>query len=102
MASPPLYLGVDIGGTKVAAGLVNAAGEIVYKTRVPMVSNQDAETGFAAAGKSASRKAGRGPRSFPKACSGFHGWTAKPGRRAACRTGFPEGLVHTTHGRLHG
>ena len=48
VASTPLYLGVDIGGTKVAAGLVNAAGEIVYKTRVPMVSNKDAETGFAA------------------------------------------------------
>ncbi|MGA2434609.1 MAG: ROK family protein [Bryobacteraceae bacterium] len=29
-------LGIDIGGTKVAAGLVNAAGEILFKTRVPM------------------------------------------------------------------
>jgi glucokinase len=48
VASTPLYLGVDIGGTKVAAGLVTAAGEIVYKTRVPMVSTKDAETGYAA------------------------------------------------------
>ena len=32
-----LVLGVDIGGTKVAAGLVNEAGEILSKTRVPMV-----------------------------------------------------------------
>ncbi len=31
-----LVLGVDIGGTKVAVGLVNARGEIVFKTRVPM------------------------------------------------------------------
>lgn len=34
--SDKLVLGVDIGGTKVAAGLVNGAGEIVAKTRVPM------------------------------------------------------------------
>ena len=31
-----LVLGVDIGGTKVAAGLVNADGEIVFSARVPM------------------------------------------------------------------
>jgi len=31
-------LGVDIGGTKVAAGPVNAAGEILSKVRVPMVA----------------------------------------------------------------
>jgi glucokinase len=31
-----LVLGVDIGGTKVAAGLVNASGEIVHSARVPM------------------------------------------------------------------
>jgi glucokinase len=29
-------IGVDIGGTKVAAGLVNASGEILYSARVPM------------------------------------------------------------------
>jgi glucokinase len=34
--SDKLVLGVDIGGTKVAAGLVNSAGEIVAKARVPM------------------------------------------------------------------
>jgi glucokinase len=32
-------IGVDIGGTKVAAGLVNAAGEITHQTRTPMVAN---------------------------------------------------------------
>jgi glucokinase len=30
------FLGVDIGGTKVAAGLVNARGELVHKERKPM------------------------------------------------------------------
>ncbi len=35
--SDSLYLGVDIGGTKVAAGLVNGQGEILCKTRVLMI-----------------------------------------------------------------
>jgi glucokinase len=39
-------IGVDIGGTKVAAGLVNDAGEISEVMRVPMVSDGDAETGL--------------------------------------------------------
>lgn len=34
----PIYLGVDIGGTKVAAGLVDSHGNILSKTRVPMPS----------------------------------------------------------------
>jgi len=33
-----VYLGVDIGGTKVASGLVDARGNILSKTRVPMPS----------------------------------------------------------------
>lgn len=33
-----VYLGVDIGGTKVAAGLVDARGNILSKTRIPMPS----------------------------------------------------------------
>jgi len=41
------FIGVDIGGTKVAAGLVNAAGEISRQTRAPMVAN-DAAAGLAA------------------------------------------------------
>ena len=40
-------IGVDVGGTKVAAGLVNAAGEITRQTRTPMVAN-DAAAGLAA------------------------------------------------------
>jgi glucokinase len=31
-----LALGVDIGGTKVAAGIVNSQGQLLFKTRVPM------------------------------------------------------------------
>jgi len=43
-----MIIGVDIGGTKVAAALVAADGEIRQKTRVPMVSTGDAAMGFAA------------------------------------------------------
>jgi glucokinase len=39
-------LGVDIGGTKVAAGLVNDAGEILSHVRVPMIASGSAEEGF--------------------------------------------------------
>ena len=43
-----MIVGVDIGGTKVAAALVTGDGEIRQKTRVPMVSTGDAAAGFAA------------------------------------------------------
>ena len=43
-----LLLGIDIGGTKVAAGLVNHVGEIVFKTRNPMNPRGTAEEGLAA------------------------------------------------------
>jgi glucokinase len=42
-----LLIGVDVGGTKVAAGLVDDAGRISCQTRVPMVAN-DAAAGLAA------------------------------------------------------
>jgi len=46
-SDPNNYLiGVDIGGTKVAAGFVNHAGEITHVTRVPMVSDSDAAAGL--------------------------------------------------------
>lgn len=41
------FIGVDVGGTKVAAGLVNSAGEITHQTRTPMAAS-DAAAGFAA------------------------------------------------------
>jgi glucokinase len=39
-------LGIDIGGTKVAAGLVDAGGVILIQTRAPMIANGTAEAGF--------------------------------------------------------
>jgi glucokinase len=42
-----MIVGIDIGGTKVAAGLVDAAGVITHKSRIPMVSTGDAAAGFA-------------------------------------------------------
>jgi glucokinase len=44
----PWIIGVDVGGTKVAAGLVNHHGEILKQTRVPMNSHGTAAEGFAA------------------------------------------------------
>jgi len=40
------FVGVDVGGTKVAAGLVNAEGEIAAQIRVPMISNGTPESGL--------------------------------------------------------
>jgi glucokinase len=42
------FVGVDIGGTKVAAGLVAANGEIASHVRVPMVANSSAQDGVEA------------------------------------------------------
>ena len=39
-------IGVDVGGTKVAAGFVNNAGEISEVVRVKMVSDADAAAGL--------------------------------------------------------
>ena len=43
-----LVVGVDIGGTKVAAGLVDGNGKIKTQTRTPMVANAEANDGLAA------------------------------------------------------
>lgn len=43
-----LILGVDIGGTKIAAGLVDREGKIVRQIRHPMVANVSAEVGLEA------------------------------------------------------
>jgi glucokinase len=47
-AAGTLSLGVDIGGTKVAAGLMDVGGVIVFQTRVPMSARDSAEAGFRA------------------------------------------------------
>lgn len=39
-------MGVDIGGTKVAAGLVDASGEISSQVREPMIANSSAQEGL--------------------------------------------------------
>jgi len=41
------FVGVDVGGTKVAAGLVDSSGKITRQTRTPMVAT-DAVAGLAA------------------------------------------------------
>jgi glucokinase len=43
-----VFVGVDIGGTKVAAGLVDSNGEILSHERVPMISNSTAQDGLSA------------------------------------------------------
>ena len=45
------YLGVDIGGTKVAVGVVDDCGKILSQTRTPMAANGTAEAGFEAVDK---------------------------------------------------
>jgi len=47
-ASGSVALGVDIGGTKVAAGLVDAEGAILFQTRVAMPARGSAAEGFGA------------------------------------------------------
>lgn len=46
--SDGLVIGVDIGGTKVAAGLVDASGKILCHSRNPMVADGTAARGLAA------------------------------------------------------
>jgi glucokinase len=46
--SEPLILGLDVGGTKVAAGLVDPRGQIITRLRRPMVAHKSAEDGLAA------------------------------------------------------
>ena len=41
-------IGVDIGGTKIAAGLVDSAGHIRYQIRTPMVAGNGAASGMLA------------------------------------------------------
>jgi glucokinase len=45
--SEGFVIGVDVGGTKVAAGLVDLEGKILSQTRTPMMANGDAARGLA-------------------------------------------------------
>jgi glucokinase len=69
IADDALVVGVDIGGTKIAAGLVNERGEIQRHTRAPMMATGSAADGLTAvtsaiealfAGDPAARKLVRG------------------------------------------
>ena len=50
-SNEPTYVGVDIGGTKVAAGLVTPRGQILSKVRVPMASREGEAAGLQAVEK---------------------------------------------------
>jgi glucokinase len=41
-----LAIGVDVGGTKIAAGIVRSDGQVLARTRHAMVANDTAEAGF--------------------------------------------------------
>lgn len=43
-----LVIGVDVGGTKVAAGVVNEHGKILSQVRLPMVADKDGAAGLRA------------------------------------------------------
>jgi glucokinase len=47
-ATPTIALGVDIGGTKVAAGVVDSEGNILFQTRVAMAARGSAAEGLRA------------------------------------------------------
>ncbi len=53
-------MGVDIGGTKVAAGLVDANGEITSQVREPMIANSSAQEGLNAVLSAIARVLARG------------------------------------------
>jgi len=57
-----LFIGVDVGGTKVAAGLVNDEGEIGSHLRVPMIANGSASDGLGAVLSAISELLGEGTR----------------------------------------
>lgn len=46
LSASDYIMGVDIGGTKVAAGLIDSTGSIISQRRVPMISNVDAAAGL--------------------------------------------------------
>ena len=56
-------IGVDIGGTKVAAGLVDCHGEIGANVRMPMTSHGDAAAGFHAVTEAIDSLIGADPQS---------------------------------------
>ncbi len=41
---PPFYLGIDVGGTKIAAAVVDSAGRVLSVNRIATAGNDDAES----------------------------------------------------------
>jgi len=66
------FIGVDVGGTKVAAGLVDSSGRITHQTRVPMAA-ADAVAGLAAVTSAIDsvRQAFRGDAALKSSISGI-------------------------------
>jgi len=60
-----LFVGVDVGGTKVAAGLVDRNGEIKTQIRTPMVANGTAADGLAAVASALDLLFARDPQARP-------------------------------------
>ena len=38
-----IFIGVDIGGTKIASGLISESGQVISRARVPMIADRTAE-----------------------------------------------------------
>jgi glucokinase len=64
-------LGVDIGGTKIAAGVVDESGAILQQIRVPMVANAGADAGLAAVVSAVRTVADKLGTPLPKAIRGI-------------------------------
>jgi len=63
-----LIIGVDVGGTKVAAGVVDAGGVIQRQVREPMVSDRDAEAGLEAVRRAIDALLDTGEKKSAKIC----------------------------------
>ncbi len=61
MSAGGTFLGVDIGGTKVAVGIVDRSGKILSQDRKPMVTNSTADAGLDAVITAIDSMISRGP-----------------------------------------
>jgi glucokinase len=69
-------IGVDVGGTKVAVGIVDASGQILFQARVPMVADRDAQAGLLAV-----------ERAIEEACSTGNKMQVQPAGIGICSPG---------------
>ncbi|MFB3813322.1 MAG: ROK family protein [Terriglobales bacterium] len=107
MTPGEFVIGVDIGGTKVAAGIVNPEGQILASTRAPMVARKTAEDGLAAV-RSAIDALREGAPNLKPAAIGIStpGWvdahtgTVLKASNLPCWQEYPLGKVIAAHYRL--